>query len=203
MRNRKDVQSLFSSITGSSQRTLFLFAACMILGVLAGSMASSYLHLFENEAVLSLFFSGIPVPENGFFFCFTTFLFNMLISFLVLFLLGVTAFGAVAVPFFLFVKGITVGISSFSFLNADGLSGLFRSALLYMPVMAAASLLTLFFAVRAMYFSRRLAKLGFSSCEGNLDFSLYFKTFLQFLCLAIVAAFLGAVPSALYQAFFS
>ena len=186
----------------SNRGVFILLFLLLICGVFVGSAVTVGFGLFEGRSVFPLFFSGIPSPETGFLSCFTTLLLNVLICLIVLFLLGVTAFGVLAVPVFVFLKGITVGIGALSFFFSEGLlSGLGQSALYYIPATAAASLLILFFGVRSLVFSDRLAKVSFSAHEGSLDFNDYFKDFLLFLTLAVAASLAGSLPAALYAVF--
>lgn len=157
---------------------------------------------FRARQVIPLSFSGIPVPEAGFFSCFSTLLLNMLIGLILLFLLGLSAFGVVAVPAFVFLKGVTVGLGALSFFVGDGLSGIGRVACTYTPAAAAAALLLLLFATRSMVFSRRLAKAGFSQQNGNLDFSRYLQDLFLFLSLAVAIALAGALLAVLYAGIF-
>ena len=119
-----------------------------------------------------------------------------------LFLLGVTAFGVFAVPLFLFFRGVTVGIGVSYFLWRDELWGMLRSALIYTPAAAAIGGLLLMFAVRSLVFSECLAKVSFSSREGNLDLKLYFHDLLLFLSFAVGISSLGCVPALVYSVFF-
>lgn len=184
-----------------STRVVFLFLVIFLLGgLLIGAMIGA--GLLESRTVFFLFFSGIPSSSAGFMSCFTTLLLNVLIGLIVLFLLGITAFGVFAVPLFLFLKGITIGIGALSFFFPDGLYGLGRSAFLYTPAATASAFLLLLFAVRALVFSNRLAKAGFSPCEENLDFNRYLKDFLVFLCLAVALSLVGSLPAVLYAVFF-
>lgn len=185
-----------------SSRGVFLFLSLLlVLGVVAGSVIASNLGLFEGRSVFPLYFSGIPSPKAGFLSCFSTLLLNVLICLILLFLLGVTAFGVFAVPLFVLLKGVAVGMGVCSFLWMDGLPGFGCSALIYTPAAAAASLLLLFFASRALVFSDRMAKVSFSAQEGSLDFGDYFKDFLLFLCFAVAASLAGSLPAVLYAVF--
>lgn len=186
----------------SSRRVFLPLLALFCCGVQTGTAAGVYLDIFQSQRVLPLFFSGIPFPEAGFFSCFSTFLLNMLIGLLALFLLGMTAFGMAVVPVFLFVKGAAVGLGVLSFLMADELSGMGQAAFLYTPVMAAGSLLLLFFAGRAMAFSRNLARSGLASREDGQGFRSYFRDLLIFLSFSVAVAFVGAFFAIVYCKFF-
>lgn len=186
----KKMDALFDTdfLRRFSTRRVFL-PLCVFFcgGVLAGSVAVSALELFRGEAV-PLLFSGIPPAGAGFLTCFSTVLLNVLIGLIVLFLLGVTAFGAIGVPVFLFCKGAFVGIGVLSFLSDGGWSRFGGCALGYTPAASASALLLLLFAVRALTFSNGLAKAGFSSRQENLDFQFYFRDFLSFLCFAVIVS---------------
>lgn len=170
-----------------------------VLGILTGSLAAVMLDIFQKHPVLPLFFSGIPQPESGFAACFSTILLNLLIGLIILFLLGVTAFGVIGVPAFLFCKGISLAVGSISFLAEDGLVGLGHCALRYTPAAAAGCFLLVLFSVRALVFSRSLVRAGFSSGQENLDFHFYFKDFLSFLCFAVIISAAGAMLALLCQ----
>ncbi len=164
----------------------------LFLGILSGALLSSWCVL-ENVQTVPLLFSGIPAPDSGFLACFTTFLLNLLIFLTVAFLLGLTAFGILAVPALLLLRGVTVGLGAFSFFSGDFLPGLGRSAIIYAPGTAASLLLVLLFSLRALVFSNRLRKVGFSSSEGSLDFHSYWRDYLHFVSFSVIAAFMGSV----------
>lgn len=202
----KNQQALFSGIPFLQRFSykpvfcsLWLLLAC---GMGAGVAAGMGLGFFRAGQVFPLSFSGIPVPEAGFLSCFSTLLLNMLIGLILLFLLGLSAFGVAAVPAFVFLKGVTVGLGALSFFMWDGLSGLGRAACTYTPVAAAVSLLLLLFATRSMVFSRGLAKAGFSQQNGNLDFSRYLQDLFLFLSFAVAVALAGGGLAALYGVIF-
>lgn len=162
-----------------------------ILGVLIGSVLMLVTNLFQRDSLLPLFFSEIPSPDKGFPIYFSTFLLNMLIFLTLAFLSGLTVFGIVAVSMLALLKGITVGLGVSYFLLTYGIVGLGKSALLYAPVAAASLILFLLFEVRALVFSESLRKTGFSSDKENLSFYKYFKSYLCFLCPAVIISALG------------
>ena len=176
--------------------------ALLLCGVAAGAAAGAGFDLFETGRPLPLYFSGIPSPGAGLFPCFSTLLLNMLIGLIILFLLGMSAFGVAAVPAFIFLKGVTVGLGALSFFMGDGPSGLGPLACTYTPVTAAASLLLLLFATRTAVFSRRLAKASFSPQEEGLNFRRYLTDFLLFLSFAVVTALVGGLLAVLYGGIF-
>jgi len=178
-----------------------LLSGCFIGGVIAGIFAVKAFGLFQEQAVLPLFFSGIPIRGAGFFPCFSTILLNILIGLIVLFLLGVTAFGAFGIPVFLFCKGASVSVGVLFFLADGGLQELSRCALCFTPAAAAASLLLLLFATRALVFSNSLARAGFSQHREALDFQFYFKDFMYFLCFSVAVSVTGGLLAALYGLF--
>lgn len=186
----------------SNRKAFLLLFSTLLLGVTAGAACGVFIPLFQNRWVLPLQFSGIPVADSGVFSHFSTLLLNALIGLIPLFLLGVTAFGVFAVPLFLFFRGVTVGIGVSYFLWRDELWGMLRSALIYTPAAAAIGGLLLMFAVRSLVFSECLAKVSFSSREGNLDLKLYFHDLLLFLSFAVGISSLGCVPALVYSVFF-
>lgn len=176
--------------------------ALLLCGMAAGAAAGAGFGLFQKGQPLPLYFSGIPTPQAGFLPCFSTLLLNMLIGLLVLFLLGMTAFGIAAVPAFIFLKGATIGLGALSFFTGDEPYGLGRLACTYTPVTAVASLLLLLFATRTMVFSRRLAKAGFSAQEESLNFRRYLTDLFVFLSFAVAASLGGGLLAVLYGSIF-
>ena len=189
----KETRALFQDIPflrRFSRKAVFCpLLALLLCGAVAGAAAGGTFDFFHSGQVLPLFFSGIPDPQGGFFPCFSTLLLNMLIGLILLFLLGMTAFGVAAVPAFIFLKGVTVGLGVLSFFT-------------YTPVTALASLLLLLFATRTMVFSKRLAKAGFSPQEESLNFRRYLMDFFLFLSFAVMAALVGGLLAVLYGSIF-
>lgn len=180
---------------------IWILFLCLALGAAAGAFLSVTLKLFQDKTVLPLLFSGIPIPEQGWFSCFSTLLLNTLICLILLFLFGVTAFGVFAVPGFLFLRGATIGIGAVSFLFQGGAWGMAECALIYTPAAALGAILLLLFGVRSLVFSDHLAKAGFKDAEHTLDFHCYFKDFLMFLCADVLISFLGSVPAFFWSVF--
>lgn len=177
----------------SVKRLFFPLAIVLISGVLCGSIVTERWELLQGQLSLPLLFSGIPLSESGFLSCFSTILLNTLIGLIILFLLGVTAFGALGVPFFLFCKGATLGIGVLFFLTEDGVEVFWHCAVGYTPAAAASAMLLLLFAVRSLVFSNSLAKAGFSAHQESLDFQFYFRDFLTFLCFSVAISLAGGL----------
>lgn len=152
-------------------------------GLLVGQSSPLVQKHFKINQFCLCCFSGIPVPEYGIFSCFSTLLLNTLLCLMILFLCGLTVFGVFAVPAFVFLKGVAVGIGVISFLSANGYHGLAECVLLYTPAAAAASVLLLLFAVQALVFSERLAKKSLSSKSDTLNFKKFCYDFLTALVL--------------------
>lgn len=191
----KKTDALFNSkflLRFSSRRVFLPLCIFLICGVFIGSAAVSAFNLFQGQATLPLLFSGIPLINAGFFSGFSTVLLNTLISLIILFLLGVTAFGAIGVPAFIFCKGVAIGIGVLSFLVDGDWQQFVGCVLSYTPVATASSMLFLLFATRALIFSNSLAKAGFSSQQESLNFQFYFRDFLSFLCLAVTLSLVGS-----------
>ena len=169
----------------------------LFLGALLGAVVAVFGQLFQGRWVFPLSFSGIPVMQSGYAACFSTLLFNALIGLFIVFLLGNTAFGSIAVPFFLFFRGATVGVGVVSYLWKDGLKGVGLSALLYTPAASAMGILLLLFGIRALLFSNQLAKAGFSSQEGRSHVKTYFQDFLLFLSAAAGISLVCSLPAAI------
>lgn len=184
-------------------KQFFFLSFLSFAGVLGGAFLAAGSQVFFRTHVLFLFFSGIPLPEAGFFSCFSTLLLNLLIFLTVSFFFGLTAFGAFAVPVLTLLKGAAIGIGVSSFLWADGLSGWGRSAFTYMPAAAVSLFLFLLFEVRALVLSEGLRKTSFSSGREKLDFFSYWKDYLCFLCLAVGVSFVGGGLAFLSSLFLS
>lgn len=176
----------------SSAKAFIPLGGVLISGILIGSVGAVLLEVFHNQPALPMFFSGIPVPESGFWPCFSTVLLSLLIGLIILFLLGVTAFGVFGVPIFLFCKGASLAVGVLSFLAQGGISEFWYCALGYTPAAAAACFLLLLFAVRALAFSKSLVRASFTSGQESLNFQFYFRDFLSFLCFAVIISLAGA-----------
>lgn len=185
----------------STRPVCLLLGGSFVGGIIAGTLAVKAFDLLQDQAVLPLFFSGVPVRGSSFFPCFSTILLNILVGLISLFLLGVTAFGAFGIPVFLFFKGASASVGVLSFLVDGGLPELGRSAVCFTPAATAASLLLLLFATRALIFSNSLARAGFSQHQKALDFQLYFKDFMYFLCFSVAVSVTGGILATLYGLF--
>ncbi len=185
----------------SRKRILIPLLGVFFVGILLGSSAVESLDFFQQQTAMPLLFSGIPSPQKGFFPCFSTILLNAVIGLILLFLLGVTAFGALGIPCFLLCKGVSLGISVQLLLVDGNRTALGYVALCYTPGAACTSLLLLLFATRALIFSNSLVKAGFSSQQESLDFQFYFKDFRAFLCFAVLFSFLGTIFTMLSSLF--
>lgn len=186
----------------SAKRIFLPLCVTFTAGVLFGSTVVSWIEVSGVSSELPLHISGASVLTSDFFSSFSTILLNALTSLLILFLLGVTAFGAVGVPLCLFLKGVVVGIGVLSFLINDSAMGLIRSALGYLPTASALGLLHLFLGSRAFEFSKSLAKAGFSSSNESLDFYRYLKDFLTLLCFAVAISLVGSLLALLSAVLF-
>lgn len=183
----------------SSRLEFLVLNGCFFVGLVAGAIAVKLLSLSQNQAVFPLFYSGIPSLGSGFISCFSTILLNILIALICIFLLGVTAFGAFGIPLFICYKGISAAFCVLFLLNGGGLTEFCRSALCYTPALTASSLLLIFFADRAVVFSKCLARAGFSQRQETLDFQLYFKDFLYFICFSVAVSAAGGLLSTIYK----
>lgn len=195
---------VFSEEKSFFSKTVFviLFLA-IIAGTVLGSFFAVFSDVFSEGTYVPLLFSGIPNPELGMVSCFSSLLFNSLICLIIVFLLGLTAFGMAAIPVFILLKGMTIGIGVISFLFADGYQGWANCALIYTPVSAIASFFILLFAARAMLLSDQLVKIGFKSDKvTQIDFYAYLKDFMLYLFFAVLSSFAGTIFSFLYSAFF-
>lgn len=176
----------------SNRPVFFLLSVAFILGLLVGAIAVKAFSLSEIQFAFPAFFSGIPLPKAGFFNYFSSSLLNSLIFLILLFLFGVTAFGAVGIPLLLFFRAASIGIGVLSFLTGEGMEALAYPALCYAPMASAFALLLLLFGTRALLFSNHLAKAGFFQSQESLDFQLYFRDFLYFLSFLVLVSVCGA-----------
>lgn len=185
----------------SARPVFFLLFGGFSFGVVIGVVAVKSFGLLQNKTVMPLFFSGLPSLGSGFLPCFSGILLNILIGLIVIFLLGVTAFGAFSIPVFIFYRGISVSVSVLFLLTEGETFGLGRAAMCFTPVAAASSLLLILFAARAFVFSGGLARAGFSRHQETLDFQLYFKDFMYFLCFSVALSVTGGLLGMLYRLF--
>ena len=181
-----------------SRPFLLLMFGCLTAGIAVGTIAVKLLHLSDDQTLLPLFLSAVPTVNLGFFQCFSDVLLNIMILLIATFLMGATAFGALGIPLLMFYRGVTVAVGAL-FLVGDGdISALGYSALCFTPIWAVASFLTALFAVRALIFSKGLARAGFSQSQETVDFRLFLKYFIYFLCFSVPVSVAGGLLAMLY-----
>lgn len=185
----------------SSQRVFLPLCAALTSGLLVSSGWFCFFFPYQEQFSFLQLFAGVTEPDSGFFSCLSALLLNQLIFLILMFLLGITVFGAVGVPLLLFFRGMAMGAGMISFFSNGGLEGLPIALLCYLPASVAASLLMLLFGVRALLLSNRLAKAGFSARQENLSFQFYLKDFLTFLCFAAAVSLAGAFLAVLCTVF--
>lgn len=185
----------------SVRPVLILLTGSFVLGVIFGTVIVKLSYLPYDHAIWTLFFSGAPLPEAGFLQCFSATLLNILTALIAMFLLGVTAFGALGIPLLMFCRGASTAAFLISLLAGGGISDLGRFALCSTPAAAAGSLLIILFAVRAMSFSWGLARAGFSQRQEVLNFQLYFKDLMYFLCFSVAVSVIGSLLALISQLF--
>lgn len=184
------------------KRKLFLLLLFSLSGLVASVGFCLWPGQVSDRQVVPLLFSGVPVPESGFFTCFSTILLNSFLFLTAAFLLGLTAFGSYMVPVLLLFKGVFMGVAVSSALWVDGLSGLGKYAILYTPSATAALFLLLLFGKQSMDFSKQLRKNGLSSDRGGISFRCYGAEYIGALCVSVLISFFGAVSAALCAVFF-
>lgn len=178
----------------------FSLLGALFCGLLVGAVFSA--KAGESDVRERLFFSGVPALKSGFLSCFSTILLNLLACLIILFLLGVTAFGVAAIPLFLFLRSSAVGITAVSLLLSHGMEGVAVSALCYLPAASGSSLLLLLFATRALAFSNSLRRAGFAGGEqGSLNFRFYFHDFLAFVCFSVILSFVSSLLAMFLEIF--
>lgn len=180
----------------------FLQFGFFLIGLLLGAVLSENFLLFDEAEVSPVIFSGIPSPSAGFLSCFSTLLLNSLLFLLPVFLLGLTVFGSFIIPVIVLFKGCAVAIGMVSFLRQDGLYGWGMSSWVYALPTAFLVFLILLLASCAFRFSNRLVKAGFSSQDGVLDFSSYFKDLLWCLCSSVAVSLIDSVCISIVVVFF-
>lgn len=185
----------------SVRSVFFLISGVFTCGVIFGAAFVKLFGLTDDQSALPLPFYKTPLIGLGVLQGFSDMLMNAMFFLIAIFLLGITAFGAIGIPLLIFYKGAVAAMSALFLLYGGDLLSLGRSALFYTPALAAASLLLILFATRAFVFSRSLAAAGFSKRNETLDFRLYFSDFIYFLCFSVVVSFVGGLLASLYGLF--
>ncbi len=185
----------------SSCKVFPSLCAAMTSGLLVGSGFMTAFYSLQNSFSWLLFLSGRPETGCSFFSGFSSILLNLLFFLILLYLLGMTIFGAIGVPVLLFFRGAAVGAWLISFFSENVLKDLPALLLCYLPATVAASLLMILFGTRALIFSRRLAKVSFSAKPEDLDFVSYLKDFLTFICFAVCTSLFGGFLLVLHMIF--
>lgn len=185
----------------SIRRVFFLLSGSFVCGVISGTIAVKLFGLPNVCAIFPFLSCKSSLIGLGVLKGFSGVLMNMLIYLIAIFLLGVTAFGAFGIPLMMLYRGAAAAVSVLFMLGDGDFSTLGYSALFITPVSAAASLLLILFATRALVFSRGLARAGFSQQHETLDFRHYFNDFIYFLCFSVPVSFAGCLLAALYGLF--
>lgn len=185
----------------SAAPVFLLICGSLAVGIAAGTFAVKLFSLLDGQAISPLFFSAVPLPSSGFLQCFSDILLNNMIFLIALSLLGATAFGALGVPLLMFYKGVTIAAGALFILTDGSFSSHCGFALCFTPVWAATALLLTLFATRAVIFSKELARAGFSQPQETLDFRLYIKDFVYFLCFSVPVSLAGGLLVSLYALF--
>lgn len=170
-------------------------------GIVAGAIAVKLFGLLDRHALSPLLFSAVPSLDSGFLQCFSDILLNNMIFLIAVSLLGATAFGALGVPLLMFYKGVSIAAGALFILSDGSASSYFGFALCFTPVWSAAALLLTLFATRAITFSKELVRAGGSHPQETLDFRLYIKDFVYFLCFSVPVALAGGLLASLYALF--
>lgn len=199
--NRADNRN-FNNYTLELTGAFWLLLSLAALGVLLGSVLAVNLNTATTEAFHPLLFSAIP-QSSSFFICFSAFLLNLLIFLIVSLLLGLTVFGAVAIPVLSVLKGVALGIDLSYFLITDGPLGLLKSALIYIPATAISLIIFVLFEVQSLGFSENLRKAGFSSAENTVTPADIARVCLRYVCLAVAASAIGGAVSSFGLSFLS
>jgi len=190
------------SLISSSKRAIALFLF-LFFGFILGLYLYVSLDMKQGDGYNPLIFSGIPDMENGMFAWFSTYLLNMLLGLTLLFIFGMTVFGVFAIPVFLLIKGVTIGIGIMSFFRENVWTGLAECALIYTPVAALSILLFVFFAVSAADVSDNIMRNFFSGeRKKHITFHVFLRSLLEALVLAVVIAAVGTLLSLLYSVLF-
>ena len=186
-------------------RVIGLWAALLVLavcGIFMGSILAARLPELRSQRIVPLLFSGVIFSGSGFIACFSTFLLNALVFLTLMFLFGSAAFGVIAIPLLLFAKGVTVGLAVSSYLWDPVAGGLAKAMVLYCPAAALSFLILLIFGTQSLVFSNRLRRAAFSSSGEASDFPAFARSYVRFLCFAVVSALICAGIAAISPVFF-
>lgn len=201
--NKHECKIIFSSKPYELNWMFWLLSAFSLIGVLLGALVLFFSNHLQEENLLPFFFSGLPPQQADFLICFSSLLVNLLIFLTLSFLLGLSVFGAVAIPLLTVFRGVTIGLGVSYYLVTEGMNGFGKSALIYTPAAACSIILFILFEVQSLAFSEQLRATSFSSIENNTNFSAYFKLYLSFLCLAVVFSVVSSGFDCLCLLFFS
>lgn len=191
-------------LTAYGNGLLFLsFYFLVLLGTGLGACFAERYQVFQDTSTFSpLLFSGIADASNPFFTSFSTYLVTMLVSLIMLFLLGVTAFGVFAIPALFFFKGMSIGLGCAYYLHDGALVGWAQSAFTYIPVAVISVFFCMLFATNAFAYSKQMMCHAFSREPAEkLDFSTYLHAFLSFLVCGVATALFGAVQLSVWKLF--
>lgn len=194
-----------SSLFQTRYERRFFIALLLILfaGFVLGTFLAIHLDLFQANFQLQPFiFSGIPQFDADVFSVFSSFILNQLICLILLFLIGVTAFGVLAGPFILFIKGFFLGAGASFFICNYGIEGFAISAYIYLPFSAVSIICMLFFAMKAIQFSKQMSRIAFKT--GNIEhlrFNQYVKAFSIYLVYIVLISVFGSINYFIYTLF--
>jgi len=194
--------STLHNILGRQKKFFFFLFAVFIIGVLMGALFSEKHEVYQGKITIPLVFSGIPNIDQELSACFITYLLNMFISIVTLFLLGMTIFGTIGVPLFLLLKGFTTGISIMFFLYKDGDFSLIECAVIYVPYLAISLFFILIFGVASISFSKSLIKkLRCIDDLQEIDYKKYSGFFLISLFSAVIVSLISILLVFVYALF--
>lgn len=203
MEMEREPENNGSSVSTTNSKRAILFFLFLLSGFILGLYLYVTLDMNQGDGYNPLLFSGIPNMENGMFAWFSTYLLNMLLGLTILFLLGMTVFGVFAIPVFLLLKGVTIGIGIMSFFSGELWTGLAECALIYAPVAALSILLFVFFAMSAADVSDNIMRNFFSGERKNhITFHVFLRSLLETLVLAVAISAVGTLLSLLYSVLF-
>lgn len=183
----------------AKKKSFLLFSGLSISGLFSGAFLAGHFGLVSAVSAVPLIFSGIPVIDAGLLSCFSTFYLHNLICLVILFLLGMTAYGALAIPLYIFLQGGTLGVGALFYLGSC--ESLAEHFLIYTPAATISLFLAALFACEALAFSQRFT-IKSTGYQGDApDFPRFRKDFLFLLGIAAPVSAVCCLPIALRLVF--
>ena len=189
------------------QGLLLALAVVFIVGLVIGALYAKNANLDLLKGLDTIFSSSyhIRISQPAYF----TFISSLASSFLFVlaaFLLGLSVWGPVVVPFLPLIRGIGLGVSSGYLYASFGFQGILFHFVVMLPGMFVSTIAILVACREAIQFSLRLSRSGFfeKGSEPLLNsLRLYIRRNGVVLIVSVAAAFLDMVLTALFAGLFS